>query len=85
VFESSALRAFLYGEPRCERVAESWEAAGGRTVLRVHRVHLGEVCCLVPRKAGEVVAEGMLADVRQLPTVFGDRVSPALMRGAGRL
>jgi predicted nucleic acid-binding protein len=85
VLDSSALLAFLYGEPGHEGVAELLAAAGDRTALRLHRIHLGEVYYLFYRKGGETLAEEMLADVRQLPIILEDRVSPALMREAGRL
>ncbi len=85
VLDSSALLAFLYGEPGHERVAGLLTTAGERTALRLHRIHLGEVYYLFYRKGGETLAEEMLADVRQLPIILEDRVSPALMREAGRL
>ncbi len=85
MLDSSALLAFLYGEPGHERVAELLTTAGDRTALRLHRIHLGEVYYLFYRKGGETLAEEMLADVRQLPIILEDRVSPALMREAGRL
>ena len=85
VLDSSALLVFLYGEPGRKRVAELLTTAGNRTALRFHRIHLGEVYDLFYRKGGEMLAEEMLADVRQLPIIFEDRVSPALMREAGRL
>ncbi len=85
VLDSSALLAFLYGEPGHQRVAELLTTAGDRTVLRLHRIHLGEVYYLFYRKGGETLAEEMLTDVRQLPIILEDRVSPALMREAGRM
>jgi predicted nucleic acid-binding protein len=85
VLDSSALLAFLYGEPGHQRVAELLTTAGDRMVLRLHRIHLGEVYYVFYRKGGERLAEEMLADVRQLPIILEDRVSPALMREAGRL
>jgi predicted nucleic acid-binding protein len=86
VLDSSALLAFLYGERGRERVEElllesSWGGAG----VRLHRIHLGEVYYVFYRKGGERVAEGMLDDVRQLPVEIEDRISPALMREAGRI
>ena len=85
VLDSSALLAFLYGEAGHERVAQLLTTAGDRTALRLHRIHLGEVYYLFYRKGGETLAEEMLTDVRQLPIILEDRVSPALMREAGRL
>ena len=85
VLDSSALLAFLYGDPGHERIAELLATAGDRTALRLHRIHLGEVYYLFYRKGGETLAEEMLADVRQLPIILEDRVSPALMHEAGRL
>ena len=85
VLDSSALLDFLYGEPGHERVAELLATAGDRTALRLHLIHLAEVYYLFYRKGGETLAEEMLADVRQLPIILEDRVSPALMREAGRL
>ncbi len=85
VLVSGALLTFLYGEPGHERVEELLTTAGARMVLRLHRIHLGEVYYLFYRKGGEMLAEEMLTDVRQLPIILEDRVSPALMREAGRL
>jgi predicted nucleic acid-binding protein len=85
VLDSSALLAFLYGEPGCNLIGDLLTAAGDRTAVRLHRIHLGEVYYLFYRKGGEPLAEEMLVDVRQLPIILEDRVSPALMREAGRL
>ena len=85
VLDASALLAFLYGEPGRDRVEELLATAGDRTVVRSHRIHLGEVYYIFLRKGGEKLAEEMLADVRQLPILLEDRVSPALMREAGRI
>jgi len=85
VLDTSALLAFLYGEPGHERVAKLLETAGDRTALRLHRIHLGEVYYLFYRRGGETLAEQMLVDVHQLPIILEDRVSPALVREAGRL
>jgi predicted nucleic acid-binding protein len=85
VLDSSALLAFLYGEPGHQRVAELLTTAGDRTVLRLHRIHVGEVYYLFYRKGGKTLAEEMLTDIRQLPIILEDRVSPALMREARRL
>jgi predicted nucleic acid-binding protein len=85
VLDSSALLTFLYGEPGQDRLADLFAAASERAALRLHRIHLGEVYYLFYRRGGEPLAEEMLSDVRQLPIILEDRVSPALMREAGRL
>ncbi|TMI78667.1 MAG: type II toxin-antitoxin system VapC family toxin [Bacillati bacterium ANGP1] len=86
VLDSSALLAFLYGERGREQVQELLlKATLSRVSLRLHRLHLGEVYYVFYRKGGARVAETMLGDVGQLPVVVEDRVSPALMREAGRI
>jgi predicted nucleic acid-binding protein len=86
VLDSSALLAFLYGERGHAQVQELlMKAALSRVTVRLHRLHLGEVYYVFYRKGGERVAETMLDDVGQLPVVVEDRVSPALMREAGRI
>ncbi len=86
VLDSSALLAFLYGERGRERVEVLLlRSAEGRAGVRLHRIHLGEVYYVFYRKGGEHVAEAMLEDVRQLPVEIEDRISPALMREAGRI
>ena len=86
VLDSSALLAFLYGERGRERVEELLlRSAEGRAGIRLHRIHLGEVYYVFYRKGGERVADAMLEDVRQLPVEIEDRISPALMREAGRI
>lgn len=85
VLDSSALLAFLYGEQGREQVEELLATAGNRTFVRLHRIHLGEVYYIFYRKGGERRAEEMLDDVRRLPILLEDRVSPVLMREAGRI
>jgi len=86
VLDSSAVLAFLYGERGRDRIEQLLlEAAAGRATVRLHRIHLGEVYYVFYRKAGGRTAEAMLDDVRQLPVKVEDRVSPALMREAGRI
>jgi len=86
VLDSSAVLAFLYGERGRNRVEQLLlEAAEGRATIRLHRIHLGEVYYVFYRKGGERTAEAMLDDVGQLPVEVEDRVSPALMREAGRI
>ncbi len=86
VLDASALLAFLYGERGRERVIGLFlSAVGDRATIRLHRIHLGEVYNVFYRKGGESVAEAMLQDVHQLPMTMEDRISPALMREAGRI
>lgn len=86
VLDSSALLAFLHGEKGGERVEEILSGADeGRLTVRLHRIHLGEVYYLLYRHGGERVAEGMVDDVRKLPIVIDDRVSPTLMREAAKI
>jgi hypothetical protein len=60
-------------------------ASDGRATVRLHRVHLGEVYCLFYRHGGEAAAESAVSDVAKLPIRVEGRVSPALMREAGRI
>ncbi|HEV2357331.1 MAG TPA: PIN domain-containing protein [bacterium] len=85
VLDSSAILAFLYDEPGRDAVEELLAGAGDQTVVRLHRIHLGEAYYLFYRKGGQRLADEMLDDVRRLPIVLEDRISPALMREAGRL
>ena len=85
VLDTSALLAFLYGERGRDQVENLLiRAAGGRLTVRLHRIHLCEVYYLFHRKGGEKPAEAMVDDVRKLPIRIEDRVSPALMREAGK-
>ncbi len=86
VLDSSALLAMLYGERGGGRVAALLQrAADGDAGVRLHRIHLGEVYYVLYRKGGERAAEAMVGDIRRLPISLDDRVSPALMREAGRI
>ncbi len=86
VLDSSALLAFLYGERGRDRVEDLLlKAADGRSSVRLHRIHLCEVYYVLFRKGGESTAEAMLEDVRSLPIRIEDRVSPALLREAGKI
>ncbi len=86
VLDSSALLAFLYGERGRDRVEELLvRAAGGRPTVRLHRIHVCEVYYVFYRKGGEAAAEAVLRDVQALPLRIEDRLSPALVREAGKI
>lgn len=86
VLDTSALLAFLYGERGGDRVESLLiRASDGRVTVRLHRMHLCEVYYLFHRKGGEATAESAVRDVEKLPIRIEDRVSPALMREAGKI
>lgn len=86
ILDSSALLAFLYDERGREQVESLLHmAAEERATVRVHRIHLCEVYYILHRKGGEQAAEQMLKDLRGLPVRIDDRVSPALVREAGKI
>lgn len=86
VLDSSALLAYLYGEPGRDRVEDLLlRATEGRVDIRLHRINLGEIYYVLYRKGGEKIAEAMLSDVSGLPIRLEDRISPALMREAAKI
>jgi predicted nucleic acid-binding protein len=86
VLDTSALLAFLYGERGEDRVEQMLIGASeGRVSVRLHRLHLCEVYYLFHRKRGEAAAESAVRDVEKLPIHLEDRVSPVLMREAGKI
>ncbi|MBI4279793.1 MAG: type II toxin-antitoxin system VapC family toxin [Armatimonadetes bacterium] len=86
ILDTSAVLAYLYGEPGQDVVRRLLrEAVDRRGMVRLHRIHLGEVYYVMYRKGGEAVAEAALRDVVRLPVRVEDRISPALMREAGRV
>ena len=86
VLDTSALLAFLYGEQGGDRVENLLlRASDGRVTVRLHRMHLCEVYYLFYRNRGETAAESAVRDVERLPIRLEDRVSPSLMREAGKI
>jgi predicted nucleic acid-binding protein len=86
VLDTSALLAFLYGEPGEASVRRLLaDAVDGRVTVRLHRLHMTEAYYLFYRSRGERTAEAMVQDVQRLPVRIEDRIFPPLLREAGRL
>jgi ribonuclease VapC len=86
VLDTSALLAYIYGEPGHEVVQKILLGAGRRPgAVRIHRLHLGEMYYILYRKGGRAVAESAMADVEGLPIHVEDRIQRDLMRDASRI
>ena len=83
VLDSFALLAYFQNEPGWEQVESYFEKAQrGEIYLYLNNINLGECYYIISRLFGNIKAQSMLSDIKQLPIVIYEVTSEDVISAA---